>query len=188
MSHEQFPTKKKTPESVPQAGILKEKDRELESRIVDSLKKLSTKLTRKDIEALLRRIEIKQDINELRRELEKEEKLEGVTIDEATLQEIISLIREAQEAAERGLNELKIDLSKLNPSLDYEANPTIYLSSKRAGTSRLEKSRLGENIILDLKGFSVGVLDSAAAILRFLVTLLGDIVRLPRDVIRAIRR
>jgi hypothetical protein len=164
---------------VPQAGILKEKDRELESRIVDSLKKLSTKLTRKDIEALLRRIEAKHNINELRHELEKEEKLEGVTLDDTTLREIIALIREAQEVAERGLDELKINIGNLNNSPDYRVNPDIYYSSKHANVSRLEKSRLGENIILDLKGLGVGALDSAVAILRFLFLILSDLVRLP---------
>ena len=90
--------------------------------------------------------------------------------------------------AESGLQELKLEISRLNVSKEYTVDKAIYLSSKFPWIRKLEDSKLGENIIIDLAGMGVGALDSAHAIVKFLLTLLGDLVMLPKHILDEVRK
>jgi len=90
--------KKPTPEiqkksSLEQVGILKEKDKlDLESRIAETLKRLNGRLTKKDIDSLLSRIETTHSLEGMRKELVKEKKLDNIEISDELLQSILDLI------------------------------------------------------------------------------------------------
>ena len=171
------------------AGILKNKEKtELENQIVDTLKSLNSHMTKKEILALIHRIEVGKGLEGLRGELEKEKKLEGAKISDEALQDIMNLFREIEKVAESGLQELKLELSRLNVSKEYTVDKAIYLSSKFPWIKKLEESKLGESIVIDLAGIAVGALDSAHAILKFLLTLLGDLVMLPKHVLNEIQK
>ncbi|MFZ3232970.1 MAG: hypothetical protein WA194_05640 [Patescibacteria group bacterium] len=45
---------------------------------------------------------------------------------------------------------------------------------------RLEETELGKNVVIDIEGFLVGALDSAASIVKLLLALIGDLVLLPK--------
>ncbi len=82
------------------AGILKEKDvRELEGRIVETMKRLGSRLTKKEILALSQKIEVSKGLDELKRSLEAEAKI-SQKIPDDVLFEIFRLLGEAREAAE----------------------------------------------------------------------------------------
>ncbi|MDD2487590.1 MAG: hypothetical protein PHS92_04425 [Candidatus Gracilibacteria bacterium] len=172
------------------AGILKEKDKkDLEDRIVETLKKLNGKLTKKEILALFSKVEASKGLDGLRNELEKESKLGGQEISEEMLQDILDLIREAKEIAQKGIDELKLELKKvLNETKEYELDKSIYLSSRFSFIKKLEKSELGKSIILDIAGITVGALDSAQAIFKLLLGLIKDLILLPRDIVRSIKK
>ncbi len=191
MSHEQKdPSEKvvKNP-SVEQAGILKNKEKsDLENQIVDTLKSLNSHMTKKEILALIHRIEVGKGLEGLRTELEKEQKLEGTKISDEALQDILNLFHDIEKVAESGLQELKLEISRLNVSKEYTVDKAIYLSSKFPWIRKLEDSKLGDNIIIDLAGIGVGALDSVHAIVKFLLTLLGDLVMLPKHILDEVRK
>ncbi|PIZ01345.1 hypothetical protein COY60_04040, partial [Candidatus Gracilibacteria bacterium CG_4_10_14_0_8_um_filter_38_28] len=135
MSHEQKDSIgeiAKKPVSIEQhAGILKNKEKtDLENQIVDTLKSLNSHMTKKEILALIHRIEVGKGLEGLRGELEKEKKLEGAKISDEALQDIMNLFREIERVAESGLQELKLEISRLNVSKEYTVDKAIYLSSK----------------------------------------------------------
>lgn len=191
MSHEQKdPVEKivKNP-SVEHAGILKNKEKtDLENQIVDTLKSLNNHMTKKEILSLIHRIEVGKGLEWLRAELSKEKKLEDANISDEALQDILNLFHEVERVAESGLQELKLELKRLNVSKEYTVDKAIYLSSKFPWIKKLEDSKLGENIIIDLAGIGVGALDSAHAIVKFLLTLLGDLVMLPKHILDEVRK
>jgi len=76
----------------------------------------------------------------------------------------------------------------LNVSKEYTVDKAIYLSSKFPWIKKLEDSKLGENIVIDLAGITIGALDSAHAIVKFLLILLGDLVMLPKHVLNEIQK
>ena len=119
----------------------------------------------------MQRIEVSNGLDGLRSELRKEEKLENTDISEETIRMVFDLIREAEQIAESGLRELRLEVSRLNVSREY-----------------LEDSELGKNIVIDIAGIGVGALDSAQAILKFLLTFLKDILMLPRDIVAHIKQ
>ncbi|NDK19761.1 hypothetical protein GW819_02895 [Candidatus Gracilibacteria bacterium] len=193
MSHEQKDSIgeiAKKPVSIEQhAGILKNKEKtDLENQIVDTLKSLNSHMTKKEILALIHRIEVGKGLEGLRGELEKEKKLEGAKISDEALQDIMNLFREIERVAESGLQELKLEISRLNVSKEYTVDKAIYLSSKFPWIKKLEDSKLGENIVIDLAGITIGALDSAHAIVKFLLILLGDLVMLPKHVLNEIQK
>lgn len=172
-----------------QAGVLKNKEKtDLENQIIDTLKSLSSHMTKKEILSLIHRIEVGKGLEGLRAELSKEKKLENADISDEALQDIMNLFHEIERAAESGLQELKLELSRLNVSKEYTVNKAIYLSSRFPWIKKLEDSKLGENIIIDLAGIAVGTLDSVGAIVKFLLTLLGDLVMLPKQVLDEVRK
>ncbi|MDD2565960.1 MAG: hypothetical protein PHZ26_05035 [Candidatus Gracilibacteria bacterium] len=170
---------------VENAGIFKEKDKlDLESRIVDTLKKLNGKLTKKEIMELFHRVEVGKGLDGLKKELEKEVKLGGKEISDEVLKAILDLIKESTELAHKGIEELKLELNKLNISKIYDIDKKVYFSNKYPWIKKLENSELGENILKDIAGIGVGVSDSAVAIFKLLLELVKDLIMLPRDLIK----
>jgi len=136
-----------------QAGVLKDKEKsDLENQIVSTLKSLNSHMTKKEILALIHRIEVGKGLEGLRSELQKEKKLEGAEISDEVLQDILSLFREVEQLVVSGLKELKLELSNLNESKEYTINKTAYLTARFPWIKKLEESKLGENIIIDLAG------------------------------------
>lgn len=177
MSHEQKdlspenPKKQNLPEQ--HSGILKDKEKtDLEKQIVDTLRSLNSHMTKKEILALIHRIEVGKGLEGLRAELSKEKKLENADISDEALQDIMNLFHEIERAAESGLKELKLELGRLNQSKEYTIDKAVYLSSKFPWIKKLEDSKLGDSIIIDIAGITVGALDSAHAIVKFLLILL----------------
>jgi len=180
---------KKNPTVEVSAGVLKEKDKtDLENRLTETLKNLNSRLTKKEILSLIHRIEVGKGLEWLRSELEKEKKLEGTKISDELLQDILNLFREVEQIAESGLKELKLELSALNESKEYTVDKAIYLTNRFPWIKRLEQSKLGENIIIDLAGIATGSIDSIHAILKFLLTLLEDVILLPKQIVEEMRK
>lgn len=137
------------------AGILKKKEREdLEDRIVDTMKRLGSRLTKKEILALSQKIEVSKGLDELKRSLESEAKISKEIPDEA-LSEVFRLIAEAREAAESGLKELRIEIARVHRSKNYEIDERTYPSSRFPWVKRLEGSELGKSVVVDVEGFLV---------------------------------
>ncbi|EKE29153.1 MAG: hypothetical protein ACD_2C00218G0002 [uncultured bacterium (gcode 4)] len=170
------------------AWILKEKEKdELEWRIVETLKKLNWKLTKKEIMELFHRIEVSKGLDGLKSELEKEKKLWWKEITDELLWSILDLIKEAKEVAQKWIEELKFELNKLNESKFYEIDKKAYLSSRFPWVKKLEDSELGKNIVLDMAWIAVGLADSAEAVFRLLLDLIMDLIKLPRDLARKLK-
>lgn len=175
---------------VPEAGILKEKDqKDLEERIVETLKRLNSKLTRKEIMALFSKVETSKWLEWLKYELEKEVKIWWSEISDEVLKMILDLINESKEVTSKWIEELKIEIWKvLNESKEYEIDANVYLSSKFSFIKKLEESELWKNIILDITGITVWALDSAQAIFKLLLWLIKDLIMLPRDIVKSLKK
>lgn len=172
----------KIPENV---WILKEKEKvDLENRIVETLRKLNGKLTKKEIMELFHKIEVSKWLDWLKKDLEKEIKIGWKEISEDVLKDLIDLIKEAKELTQKWIEELKIELNKINESKNYEIDKSVYLSSKFSWIKKLEDSELGKNIILDLSWIAVWLVDSAEAIFKILLWLIKDLIMLPSDLIK----
>lgn len=171
------------------AWIYKEKEKqELESRIVGTLKSLNGKLTKKEIMELFHRVEVGKWLDWLKKELEKEVKLWWKDISEEVLKAILDLIKESKELAQKGIEELRLELDKLNESKFYEIDKKVYLSSRYNWIKKLEDSELGKNIIIDIAWIGIGILDSAVAIFQILLWLIKDIFFLPRDIVKNFKK
>lgn len=173
-----------------EAGILKEKEKkDLEDKIVDTLKKLNSGLTKKEIMSLFNKIEASKWLEWLKKELQKEIKFWWKEIPEEILRSILDLIKESKEITLKWIEELKIELWKvLNESKEYEIDTKVYLSSKFRFIKKLEESELWKNIIIDIAGISVWALDSAEAIFKLLLWLIKDLFLLPRDIVRNLKK
>jgi len=173
-----------------EAGILKEKEKkDLEDKIVDTLKKLNSGLTKKEIMSLFNKIEASKWLEWLKKDLQKEIKIWGKEIPEEILRSILDLINESKEITLKWIEELKIELGKvLNESKEYEIDTQVYLTSKFKFIKKLEESELWKNIILDIAGVTVWALDSAQAIFKLLLWLIKDLLLLPRDIARKIKK
>lgn len=179
----------KTPKIEINSGILKEKEKkDLEDRIVDTMKNLNGKLTRKEIKELFNKIEASKNLDWLKKELEKEKKLWWKEISEDVLKSILELIKESKELAQKWIEELKIELNKLNESKFYEIDKKVYFSNRFPWVKKLEESELGKNIILDIAWIGVGLIDSAVAIFKLLLELIKDLVMLPRDIMKMVKK
>lgn len=162
------------------AGILKEKDRsDLEGRIVDTMRKLGSKMTKKEILALAQKIEASKGLDELKKSLESEAKL-SKEIPEDVLKEVWQLIQEAREITESGLKELKLEIVRVNPTKEYEIDASTYYSNRFPWVKRLEETELGKSVVIDVEGFLVGALDSAVSVVKLLLALVGDLFLLPK--------
>ncbi|MDD2515985.1 MAG: hypothetical protein PHF26_02100 [Candidatus Gracilibacteria bacterium] len=167
-------------------GVLKKKDQEdLENRITDTLKNLNSKLTKKQIIELLSKIEVSKGLDGLKEELGKNEILGGTEISDDVLKNIMDLIQESREIASKNIEELKLELSKINISKEYSIDQKAYITNKFPWIKKLEDSELGKNIIIDLAGITVGAIDSVTAVFKFLLGLIKDIFLLPKDLINS---
>ena len=168
------------------AWILKKKEQaDLEDRITDTLKNLNHKLTKKQIVELLSKIEVSKWLEWLKEELGKNEILDWAEISDDVLKNIMDLIQESREIASKNIEELKLELSKINESKEYTIDQKAYITNKFPWIKKLEDSNLGKNIIIDLAWITVGAVDSVAAVFKFLLWLIKDIFLLPRDLINS---
>lgn len=169
--------------------VFKEKEKkELEDRIVETLKGLNWKLTRKEIVELFQRVEVSKWLDWLKKELEKEKTLWWKEISDELLKSILDLIKESKEITQKWIEELKIELGKLNESKVYEIDKQVYLSNRFPWIKKLENSELGKNIVIDIAGIIVGIGDSAVSVFKFLLGLVMDFVKLPFDVYKHIKK
>lgn len=167
---------KQSQKKIENAGILKEKEKkDLESRIVDTLKSLNWKLTKKEIMELFHRIEVWHGLDWLKKELEKEKKLWWKEISEEILKSIMDLIKEANEIAHKWIEELKIELWKVNESKEYEIKKMAYLSEKFPWIKKFEDSELWKNVIIDVIWVAIWLADSAEAIFKLLLEMVQDL-------------
>ena len=182
--------KKPESNSVPEikAWIFKEKElRDLESRITDTLKRLNSKITSKEIRELLSRVEVSKWLDWLKNELEKTKKLWWKEISEDLLKTILELIKESKEITQNKIEELKIELNKLNESKFYEIDKKAYITSKFPWIKRFEESELWKNVIIDITWIWIGLLDSAEAVFKLLLSIVMDVFLLPRDLANKIK-
>lgn len=145
-------------------------------------------MTKKEILALIHRIEVGKGLEGLRAELSKEKSLSGKEISDEALQDILNLFHEIEKVAESGIRELKLELNRLNISKEYTVDSAMYLSSRFPWIKKFEDSKLGDNIIIDLAGIGVGAVDSVYVIVQFLITLLGDIIMLPKHILDEVQK
>lgn len=173
-----------------EAWILKEKEKkDFEERVINTLRTLNSRLTKKEVIALFNKIEVSKWLDWLRQELEKEIKIWNSEISEEMLKNILDLIKESKEITLKWIEELKIDLTKvLNKSKSYDVDKRIYLSNKYKFIKKLEESELWKNIIIDIAWISIWVLDSAWAIFKLLIDLIKDLMALPGDIIKSMKK
>ena len=170
-------------------GILKNKEKlDLENQIVDTLRSLNGHMTKKEILSLVQRIEVGKWLEGLRSEIGKEKKLDNAEISDEALQDIMNLIHGIERAAESGIRELRLELGSLNESKEYKINKDIYLSSQLPWIKKIEDSKLGESVVIDILGIGVGAIDSVYVVLKFLLTLLGDMIMLPKHMIDEVKK
>ena len=173
---------RKLPEVSVNAGILKEKEREtIEAEIVEKLGGITKHLTRAEIGRLAERIKTADSIESLKNTLRQEERLEKSELSDEVVHDLFALIEEIRKVVKLSLDELRINIGKIDPEREFSVESAIYPSHHMEWVKRLEKSELGENIILDIAGITVGALDSVQAILKLLLLLITDIFLLPRD-------
>lgn len=162
------------------AGVLKEKEKsDLEGRIVDTMRKLGSRLTKKEILSLAQKIEVSKGLDELKKSLENEAKF-SKDIPDDVLEEVCRLIQEAREITESGLKELRLEITKTNPTKQYDIDASTYYSNRFPWVKRLEETELGKSVVIDIEGFLVGAFDSAVGIVRLLLALVGDLFLLPK--------
>ncbi|MBP8016759.1 hypothetical protein KAZ01_02015, partial [Candidatus Gracilibacteria bacterium] len=131
-----------------EVGVLKKKEKEeLENKIIESLKKLNSNLTKKEILALMNSVEVGKGLDGLRKMLEKDKKLGDKEISDDALRAILDLIKEVKEITLHGIEELKLELNYLNESKEYAVDKNIYFSSKLSWIKKIEESPLCKNII-----------------------------------------
>lgn len=170
-----------------QAGIIKEKEN-LERKISQNLQLLAKELSNGEIESLIGKLHTEKDLDALRTELEKWEKIEGKAFSEKTKQALADLIENSKRMTELRLETLKIEIQTSGESSDsskryaeYVAEPSAYPSHRYEIIQKLEKSKLGEKWHVDVIGWIVGAIDSAVILMQTLLTILKDIVLLPKD-------
>ncbi len=171
-----------------EVGVLKKKEKEeLENKIIESLKKLNSNLTKKEILALMNSVEVWKGLDWLRKMLEKDKKLWDKEISDDALRAILDLIKEVKEITLHWIEELKLELNYLNESKEYAVDKKIYFSSKLSWIKKIEESPLWKNIIIDITWITIWTIDSATAIFKILLWFIKDLFLLPRDVIRKLK-
>jgi hypothetical protein len=173
---------------VEQAGIYHEERRRAERDFI--LERLrSARVSTKGLDSLRMLMETTASLEDLQRKLEKSEE----SFDAESFAEIKRIISEIRSLSETDLRRLKEDILRAdrdirtNPSVFVTIDENAYPSHSLDWVKRLEESPLGESLLRDMAGLAVGVADSGYAVLRLLVDLLMDLVRLPADVIRLAR-
>lgn len=177
--------------ATPEAGVLKKQEKErLEREISSALEGLRGSLSREQVTALLEKLanaQARRGLESLKADLEKERTLAGENVSDESRATILKLIADVQKATQLDINELRLEVRRVNPSPHWEPLPEIYPTNRVAAVRKLGESPLARNIVLDVAGIVAGALDSAAATIKLLLTMIADLFLLPRDVVRAIR-
>lgn len=136
---------------MPNAGIIREKE-ELEKKISINLKLLSKELTKHEIQSLMGRIHTEQDLDTLKAELENGEKFEGKELSRDSRKALSELIESSRRMTEIRLEALKLEIGNTSGQRypEYRIDPEAYPSHKLAIVRKMERSRLGEKIGMDI--------------------------------------
>lgn len=180
-------------------GAIAASDREkLRLAITSELERMRHSLRKDDIDRLAAMIAHERDIgtNEALDGLHREllSARDRREISDESLQSIQQLIQSARDLIEselsHELSDLKalIERGDLNTIPDFEIKQGVYFSQKFPVIAALENSRLGESFSRDLLGFFVGATDSLYEIVRTIVLLIVDTVRLPYDLAQMLRK
>lgn len=164
------------------AGIFQEKA-ELEKKISRNLKLLSKELTKHEIQSLMEKIHTEKDLDTLKSELDNHSKFEGKELSDDSRLALSELIESSRRMTEIQLEALKLEigLGSGQKYPEYVIHPDQYPSHRFEIVRKMEKSRLGEKIWLDIAGASIGAIDSAVILFKTLLTILWDLVVLPKD-------
>ncbi len=174
----------KNKKNIDKAWIFKNKEKkELESNIIDAVKKLNSKLTKKEIIHLMRIIETSAWLDWLKNELSEKHVLWTKKIPDDVLKSIIDLINKAKEISKSWIDNLKIEINILNKSKEYDINKNVYFSSKFNWIKKYEESKLWDNLKLDIGWIFIWLSDSALIIFKFLFWIIKDIAFLPKQII-----
>lgn len=184
------PPERERPQVHPEsAGIYEEERKKAEREFV--LERLRrSRVSANGLESLRTLMATSASLEDLQRRLEK---AEG-TFDAESYGEIQRIIAEIRSLSGSDLRKLKEDILsaerkiRTNPSVFVSIDENAYPSHALEWVRKLEESPLGESLWRDAAGLAVGAADSAYAVLRLLVDLLVDLVRLPADVADLVRR
>lgn len=183
MSENSQPETKKIPET---AGIFKEKEKkDLEWAIRSELKKLWNSLTKKDILELMAAVETSKNLTHLKDVLtdkipdrEKQE----------TIENILALAKKIREWALEWIKELELQVKNRERKVPLSIKNEFFFSHQYARVARLENSELGKNLILDITGAAIGVIDSIIIALKILLELSIDTVLLPKSIYNTLKK
>lgn len=174
-----------------EAGVLKKQEKErLERDIASALEGLRGSLSREQVAALIEKLanaQARRGLESLKNDLENERTLAGENVSDESRAAILKLIADVQKATQLDISELRLEVRRVNPSPHWEPLPSIYPTNAIPAVRKLGESRLSRNIILDVAGVVAGTLDSAAATVKLLLTMIADFFLLPRDLLRALR-
>ena len=184
--HEPNPKENIPKKPEPVSGVLAEEDRKkLERSVLERFKRLGSRLTKKEINSLISQIETAGNLEALK------EKISGVSkekSDELLLSEILDLAKEIRESALAGIEELRMDVGNLLKTEELVLKKGTFPSERFAFVKRLEKSELGTDIVLDIVGLGVGLIDSLVASIRLILILIRDFFLLPKDLYDTLSR
>lgn len=183
-SHQpETPPQKRGPEA--HVGILKESDKKkLEAEIISKLQHLGSELTKKDIRELLAAIETSKSLGALREKIVVSQEKNDGKLTEQLLNELIALAEQIRRGAAEGIRELRIDVRQVLQNPPVHIRKGVFVSERFPILTKLEKTELGENIVVDIAWFTVWALDSILAIAELILRLLSDAVRLPWDLLK----
>lgn len=187
---ENRPPERGVPSGGPEsAGVYHEERKKTEREFV--LERLRrSHVSSKGLDSLRTLMETSTNLEDLQNRLEK---AEG-SFDSESYAEIRRIIAEIRSLSGSDLRRLKEDILsaerkiRANPSIFVSIDEAVYPSHALEWAKKLEDSPLGDSILKDVAGLAVGAADSAYAVLRLLVDLLVDLVRLPADVADLVRR
>ncbi len=166
-----------------QAGILKEREKkELEKEIIEKLRFIGKKLSKKELSELLAQIETTKNIESLKNQLKG-----GSEQNKEALNLILSLYESIRSGAKEGISELRIDLEKVLQPPTYSRKSWSHFSDRFTFTKTLEQSELWTKIHLDIAWIANGTLDSLIDAIQVLYALLEGLIRLPHDFIKDIQ-
>lgn len=162
-------------------GILKNSDeKKLEANIVDRLRSFGKKFSRREISELMASINTSNSLSELRDKISQEPKLAN---NPELADEIIHLAESVRHASKEDLTALRELVKTLKDRSSSPVGVTSFPLSQNKLVKYLEKSELGDNILVDAVGTSVGLAQSILLIAKFLLELIRDLFLLPRDLI-----
>ncbi len=136
-------------------------------------------LTAGELDRLKGLVSSAKSLDELRTTVEATSEIPEMTHEQRA--EIIALVEQIRTLSEHERRQLLAEVVTLNESREHEVNNAVFASHRFDFVRRLEESPLGENILRDIAGVSVGVVDTGIVILQLMLDFVVDFVRLPRD-------